>query len=204
MISFLVGLVVVIMAGFYDRLVVLWIGRPIPEVGNIIFLLLLGYTVAVILTGTGSSVCKGMGIVRIETIYIIVGLVINVLLKIILVPFYGAMGTLASSAISWSVSSIVFVVLLHKQTKIPLSSTMKAVKTLFIVAVCILIARWITTIWPVETERLPALYSLLKLGVPLALMYMFLMVIFDILPWDELLSCGQSVKAKIVNICTKG
>ncbi len=199
MTSFLVGLIVVLIAGMYDRLVVLWIGRPIPEVGLILYLLLFGYTVAVLLTGAGSSVCKGMGIVKIETTYIVIGLILNIILKITLVPLIGAMGTVASSAASWVVSSIIFVILLHKQTKMPLSATLKAVKTLLIIAACVLTARWLAVIFPVEIGRLPVLISSIKLGLSLTLLFTILMIFSKALPLQTVLQCQQFIKAMISN-----
>lgn len=199
MMSFLVGLFVVLIAGLYDRLVVLWIGKPIPEVGLILYLLLIGYTMAVLLTGAGSSVCKGMGIVRIETIYIVIGLILNIGLKIILVPLIGAMGTLASSAISWAVSSIIFVILLHKYTRVPTSATLKAVKTLFVIVACVSTARWISEIYPIEAGRLPVLISSTVLGISLSLLFTLLMIISKALPVKVLDQCGHFVRTRITN-----
>ena len=77
-ISFLVGFVVIVLAGFHKWIILLWIGRPVPEASVILYWLLFGHTIAVILSGSGSSVCKGIGIVRVETISIITGLLLNV------------------------------------------------------------------------------------------------------------------------------
>jgi O-antigen/teichoic acid export membrane protein len=195
--SFLVGLVVVIVAGLHDRLIFLWMGKPIPEAGGILYLLLIGHTAAVILTGTGSSVCKGMGIVRIETVYIVIGLVLNILLKITLIPLFGAVGTVASSAISWGCSSLVFVVLLHKQTQLPRSSTIKAFKTLLNIMVCVWIARRLAAILPMEANRLSVLFSSTGLAIVLTLIFTSAMMLSRVLTREEFRQLRQYARAKL-------
>lgn len=179
--AFLVGLVVVLIAGLHDRLVFLWMGRKIPEVGGILYLLLIGSASAVILTGTGSSVCKGVGIVKIETIYIVIGLILNIALKSSLVPLIGAMGAVISSAASWSVSSVIFILLLHKYTKIPLAGSVKAAKTMLIIVACVLIARLLTAVYPFGTDRLDVFVSSVGLGTSLTMIFTFMMISFKVL-----------------------
>jgi O-antigen/teichoic acid export membrane protein len=203
MMSFLVGLFVVIIGGMYDRIIVLWIGKPIPEVESILFLLLFGNTMAVMLTGTGSSVCKGMGIVRIETVYIIIGLSLNVILKFVLVPWIGAIGTVASSTISWTVSSVIFVILLHKQTNIQYSTTAKAVKTLCIILVCVMLSRWLSSIFPVETKRIYVLVSSLTLGLFVTLVFTLLMFFSQVLSLNGVRKIAQVISAKVIGGETK-
>ncbi len=195
--SFLIGLIVVILTGLHDRIVFLWIGRPIPEVGEILYLLLFGNAIAVILAGTGSSICKGTGIIRIETIYIIIGLVLNILLKFIFVPAIGAIGAVVASAVSWSVSSVVFVVLLHKQTNIPWTGTVKAIKAIFAIGATASFARWLVSVFPVETTWQSVLISSVKLGGILTLVFTVTMYYLKIFPLKSLLHFISLAKAKL-------
>jgi len=201
--SFLVGLVVVLIAGMHDRLVLLWIGRAIPEIDLILYLMLISNTVAVLLTGTGSSICKGMGLIRAETIYIIIGLVLNIILKIFLVPLVGAIGTVIASSVSWTISSIVFVLLFHKQISLPFSTTLKAVKTLLIISVCVLVARGLTFVFPVEADRLSVLFSLVFLGLSLTMLFTLLMVFSKVLPLQVVHQSWLFFRTKISNGLTK-
>ncbi len=196
MISFVVGLVVVIVGGLYDRIIFLWIGKLFPDMGLILFLLLLGNGVAVILTGAASSVCKGMGLVRIETIYIIISLVLNIILKLTFVPLFGAIGSIASTAVSWSVSSVCFVYLLHKQTDIPLASSVKAFKTLLIIAFCVCMARYFTFLVPIESDKYAVFLSSFGFGTVLSLMFTLLMFWSKVLPKKTLQKYGQLIMDK--------
>jgi O-antigen/teichoic acid export membrane protein len=63
----LAGAFVVAVAATYDRLLIVWIGREVPQVGPILFIMLAGNITAVVLTGVGASLCKGIGRVSIET-----------------------------------------------------------------------------------------------------------------------------------------
>ena len=159
-----VGMFVVLIAGLNDRILMIWLGRSIPEIGPILMILLMSYSMALLLTGPGSSVCKGIGIVRIETVYIMVGLLLNVMMKIMLVPRLGAIGTVVSSAISWGLSAVVFVVSLHWQTQLPFASTAKALKTLAVIPVCVLFARWLAAWLPEGSTRASAIASSAAIG----------------------------------------
>jgi O-antigen/teichoic acid export membrane protein len=195
--SFLVGLVVVLVAGLHDRLVVLWLGKSMPEVGGILYLLLIGNTIAIILTGTGTSVCKGMGIVRIEMVYIIVGLGLNVLFKAVLVPLIGAVGTVVSSSASWALSSVVFVIILHRQTRLPASSTFKAVKTLLNILICAAIARGLSAALPAATNRLSVLFLTMGLAAASTLVFTLGMTLSGVLSRDDFRRLGRFAKARL-------
>lgn len=203
MMSFLVGVFVVLIGGMYDRLIFLWIGERIPGVASILFYLLIGNTVAVMLTGAGSSVCKGMGIVKIETAYIVVGLVLNVFLKFTLVPSTGPIGTVAASSISWVVSSAIFVILLHKLTHIPFSGTMKALKTLSVILACVILSRIITQIFPIELDRTSVLVSTICLGIFSTTAFTIMMILLRVLPQSALRQSIQILRAKLVGEGTK-
>ncbi len=192
-ISFLVGFVVIVLAGFHKWIILLWVGRPVPEASVILYWLLFGHTIAVILTGSGSSVCKGIGIIKIETIYIIVGLLLNIFLKFTLVPLMGAVGTVASSSLSWAASSIVFVVLLHRATDIPTTGTIRAIKTLFVIALNVYISWWLSGFTISHTGQSFHVSSLFFALVFVLVSYTSMMILSGIIPWKTI------KKAKTVN-----
>ncbi len=196
-ISFLVGIVAVLLAGLHDRLIFLWTGKLIPEAGLMVYFLVFGNVIAVILAGTGSAVCKGTGKIRIETIYIVIGLLLNILLKFILVPIIGAVGTVAASSVSWAVSSVVFIILLHRMTNIPTSGTMKAVKTLFVIAFTIIFVRWFASLFPVEETFRSVLFSTVELGAVSTITFVLLMILFKIIPITTLRRIIALIKNKL-------
>jgi len=188
--AFIVGLFSALVTGLYDRILIFWIGKPINEVGVILYFLIAGNAIAVLLTGTGSAVCKGIGIIQIETIYIIVGLVLNLMLKFILIPLIGPIGTVISSATSWALASVLFVTLLHRKTKLPVAGTVRAVKSVAIGAACAFFARWLSTQLPIESSRLGAFVSIVELTIVITLLFAILMILFRALPisvWSSVL-----------------
>jgi O-antigen/teichoic acid export membrane protein len=196
MMSIIVGLVVVLLAGLHDRIILLWLGKAVPEAGRILYILLAGNALAVILTGTGSSVCKGMGIVGIETNYIIVGLVLNIALKFLLVPLMGPMGTVVSSTLSWSGSGLVFVYLLHKRTDIPLSDTLPALRTCLAILVSVAVARSLSILFPASGGKAAIAESSLLMGTLLTLIFLGLLVMLKVIPLDTLRSCRRLAREK--------
>lgn len=185
-ISFLAGIVVIILAAFHEWIIIFWIGRPVPETSVILYWLLFGHTTAVILTGAGSSVCKGIGVIKIETLYIIFGLVLNIFLKFTLVPLMGAIGTVASSSLSWAISSILFVVLLHRMTDIPTTGTIRAIKTLLVIALNTYLAVLITRCTLNHTDQ-TFRTGIFILNIAFFMStYTTMMILFRILPWQTI------------------
>jgi O-antigen/teichoic acid export membrane protein len=197
--ALVVGLFVALIIGLHDRLLILWVGRPIPEVGIILYFLIAGNAVAVLFTGTGSSVCKGIGIIKIETIYILVGILLNLILKVTLVPWVGAIGTVASSAGSWILSSVLFIILLHKQIQLPVIGTVRALKALIVATICALSGRWLSTQIPLESSRLSALVSISELTIVITIIFITLMVIFRVLPISTLAWAAKIVRTRFVS-----
>ncbi|MGA2937899.1 MAG: polysaccharide biosynthesis C-terminal domain-containing protein [Syntrophobacteraceae bacterium] len=173
-----VGLSIALISALYDRLIILWVGRSIPEVGTMLYFLVAGTAVAVLVTGTGSSVCKGIGIIWLETIYILVGLILNLILKVTLVLWIGAIGTVISSATSWAIASVVFIVLLHKNTQLPVTGTIRGIKGLLLGAACAFCGRWLSHQIPLESSRFSALVSTVELATIITVLFLTAMVLF--------------------------
>jgi O-antigen/teichoic acid export membrane protein len=160
--------VAVIVASHYDRLLVLWIGEFPPSVAPMLLLLLAGNTTAVVLTGTGTALCRAVSRVGIETTYVLVNLVANVILTIWLVSAIGPMGTVAASAITWAGSAVVFVVVLHRRLGLPTRGTFAAVRAMAAMVVTVGAFRVMSQVLPVAETRTAALVSMCWLG-PLTL-----------------------------------
>jgi O-antigen/teichoic acid export membrane protein len=132
-----IGYLFLIMAGMHELVLTIWLGRSIPEVDTILWLLLFGSSTAIILTGVGATLCRAIGRADIETHYLTFSLLINVAFLIILVPLIGAMGAVIASSASWSLAAIVFVFLLHKNLPLKREATLRAVSA-FLLALCAL------------------------------------------------------------------
>jgi O-antigen/teichoic acid export membrane protein len=166
------GLVSVLVLSLYDRLTVFWLGRNVPGIAPILFLIIAGNAVAVILTGSGTSICKGLGKLEIETIYVVAGLILNIILTITLVLTVGAIGTVIASTVSWAIGAVIFIVLLHRQFDLPLKGTYRSVGALLYLGAVVAVARiWIPA-YTATPERIPALLSALRLGPVVACVFL--------------------------------
>ena len=116
------GAVVLAVAAFPQHLLVLWIGKSVPEVFPILSLLLCGYASAVMLTGPGTCVCKAIGRIEIEALYVAISLVLNFGLTVFLVFRIGPIGTVIATAGSWLIGSLVFVFHLHRRLPLEVAS----------------------------------------------------------------------------------
>lgn len=183
-VSWVVGLSIVLLGCLFDRLMVFWIGYSIPEVGPIFYLLLLGNGFAVMLTSVGTSVCKGMGVVKVETRYIVAGLVLNVALKFALVPIIGGIGGVAATAISWSLASALFVFLLHKFTAIPWQGSIKLIKTLGLIVIFVYFGRILSRYIPIGQSRTEVALFATAIGIGLSITFSASLVFSKVLPYS--------------------
>jgi O-antigen/teichoic acid export membrane protein len=167
----LVGLCAVLLVALNDRLMVLWVGHVVQEVPPLLYLLLLGSTTAVLMTGAGTALCKGMGMVRMEGVYIALMLLVNGILKITLVPWLGGMGTVIASVGSWVLGSMVFVFLLRMNLPMVREGMAISARMLLLVLGCALASVWLIPGLPASAGRKQAICSLLVLGPIVALAF---------------------------------
>jgi O-antigen/teichoic acid export membrane protein len=191
---FLAGSFVVLVASTYDRLLKIWIGQSIPQVGPILFILLTGNITAIVLTGVGSSLCKGIGKVSIETTYIVICVVANVVLKLTLTPWLGPIGSVLSSAGSWILGSIVFVILLHRAVELP-NTAIRAAAMIPMMFVTVMITRGLTGFVPPSTTRWNAAMAASGIGLFSIALFSTLLVATRILPWATLRRAGEVLRA---------
>jgi O-antigen/teichoic acid export membrane protein len=194
---FLTGAFVVLVASSYDRLLTVWIGHAVPQVGPILFILLTGNITAVVLTGVGSSLCKGIGKVSLETIYIVICVVANVVLKLVLTPWLGPIGTVLSSAGSWALGSIIFVIMLHQAVELP-NTALRATAMLPMMAITILITREAATFMPASTTRWHAALAGAEIGLFSIVLFVVLLAATRILPWATLRRVGAELRVLIL------
>jgi O-antigen/teichoic acid export membrane protein len=178
----LAGAFVVAVAATYDRLLIVWIGREVPQVGPILFIMLAGNITAVVLTGVGSSLCKGIGRVSIETTYIVVCVVLNIVLKLVLTPWLGPIGAILSSAGSWALGSIVFVILLHRAIKLP-HAAVRAAANIPVMLVTVMITRFLAG-WlaPASATRWAAAAAAVAIGLTSIALFAGLLLATRIFP----------------------
>jgi O-antigen/teichoic acid export membrane protein len=121
------GLVLVIVVGTHSQLMYLWLGRVIPQVIPLLLMLVLANALVVALTGPGTSICRGIGRVEIETSYVVFNLVLNAVFTVLLVKLIGPFGSAIASVGSWTLGSVYFVWRLHRKIHLPVRATMTAV-----------------------------------------------------------------------------
>ena len=136
------GLIVIVVAGLSDRLVILWLGHAIPQVTPLLWLLITGTASAAILTGPGTAICRGCGRVGIETTYLAFNLALNLFLTVLLVLLIGPIGTAVATGTTWAVSSILFLVVLHKRLDLPVNASRRAAATAFLAALVAAALYW--------------------------------------------------------------
>ena len=171
----LVGFMAVVIAGLHNRIVVLWIGNSLPEVGNIITWLVIGNVTAIILTGPGGAICKGIGRIGIEASYWAIGIIINVFLTVVLVIIYNEMGTIAASALSWAISSIAFLFILHNKLDLPKRVSWRAIKSLVAIIGTVIIIRNLSALWPYVGTRTGVAFSIATMMICAFPVFIFLL-----------------------------
>jgi O-antigen/teichoic acid export membrane protein len=183
------GAIVIVIAGFPRHLMILWIGRDVPQAVTLLGILLCGYAPAVILTGPGTCVCKGIGRIEIETVYIAVSLVLNLVLTIALVRIVGPTGTVIATAVSWAVGSLFFAFYLHPRLPLRTAATMRAGRALIAILAVILLIRFCSPYLTLPTDRMGALRSVFAL-LPVALaLYAAALLLTGVVPVDALRLC---------------
>jgi O-antigen/teichoic acid export membrane protein len=196
------GATAVLVGGLYDRIIVLWMGHGIPGVGPILLVLLFGNTAAMVLTGAGTSLCRGVGRVGIDTGYTTFGLVSNLLLKVVLIAAMGAMGSVISSSASWAMASLLFVFLLHRYLDLPREATRRALLSLVLATLVVILGRVISAYASPVTGRLAALGSVAGLGTILLSVYLMLMVVCGGISWQSLQQYGKRAHARWLGSAT--
>jgi O-antigen/teichoic acid export membrane protein len=184
-VSVLTGLVVIVVAGLADRLIVLWVGHPIPEVTPLLWLLIAGAASAAMLTGPGTAICRGCGRVELETAYLAFNLVLNVVLTVSLVLVIGPIGTAVATGLTWAVASILFLVVLHRGLDLPADASRRAGGMALLAAGVAAALYWTSGAWGPDQGRRDAFVSIVLLGSAGGLVYLALAAVLRLVPVRE-------------------
>ena len=166
------GMVFIGVVGGYDRLMVFWLGSSFPQVTEILFLLVLGNSFAVILAGPETSLCRGIGRAGIETTYVVVSLVLNLVCTILLVILMGPLGTVYASAGTSVAGALLFAWLFHRNLAVPVQGVVTAVGAFTVALLVAGVTRWVFLLWVLPTTRASALASFLSGVVPACAVYL--------------------------------
>jgi O-antigen/teichoic acid export membrane protein len=194
-VPFAAGAVVVVVAGLPQHIMVLWIGRYVPEVYTILVILLCGYASAVILTGPGSCVCKAAGRIEIETAYVAVSLLLNLGLTIVLVASIGPFGTVIATAVSWTVGALIFTFLFHKRIDVGARHTLRAARCFIVFPIVIFAARVLPFLRAPHGGRTAMLIEFPAAGLLVVALFAAAMVLIGAIPkrvvFSALTACGR-------------
>jgi peptidoglycan biosynthesis protein MviN/MurJ (putative lipid II flippase) len=135
--------------------------------------------------------------VSLETIYIVICVVANVVLKLVLTPWLGPIGTVLSSAGSWALGSIIFVIMLHQAVELP-NTALRATAMLPMMAITILITREAATFMPASTTRWHAALAGAEIGLFSIVLFVVLLAATRILPWATLRRVGAELRVLIL------
>ncbi len=181
MLSVMVGFLCVTIAALHDQLLVIWLGHSVPEAVPFMYLLLLGGTVAIVLTGVGTAMCKGLGIINMEALYIGAGLIINLALKFALIPYAGPIGTVIASAASMVLSASLFLFLMHKRLpELPWRLSLVSVKTLLAAFCSIVVLRCIFPHFEAGPGRVGGFIALCTMIPCVAAIYLAFLFVFRV------------------------
>ena len=181
------GIIFIVVMGGYDRLIFFWLGRSVPQVTEILLLLVFGNCIAVILAGPQAAFCRGIGRPGIETVNTLFSLVFNLICTVLLVVLIGPMGTVYASAGSSVAGAIIFVWLFHRNLDVPVKLLVSAVGSFAVALPVTGILRIIFLLQAEPLTRGAALTSMfLGLGPAIALY-------LGILYWSGILLPRQSM-----------
>ncbi len=186
-VSIVTGLIVVVVSGLADHLIVVWMGRPIPEVTILLWWLMAGSAAAAMLTGPGTAICRGCGRVGIETAYLAANLILNLVLTVSLVMLIGPLGTAIATGATWAISSVLFLVVLHRKLDLPVAASRRAAATALLAALVAAITYGIAGTLGLPEGRPQAVWSVAVLGTIAAMGYLLVLATFRLVsPGDAM------------------
>ncbi len=197
LVAVVAGTVTVIVAGFHERLIVMWIGSSTPQSGTMVLILIAGNASAVILTGPGTAICRAIGKVWVETSYVCINLFGNLLLTFVLVVTIGPIGTVIASGSTWAVSAVAFTFILHRVIDLPKEATAKARWMVVLATVCTVGTIFLSNALPSPTHRLGALLGFLPLAAVCGGVFIGLGVMTGLVPKTVVKSLKDKIRGKL-------
>jgi O-antigen/teichoic acid export membrane protein len=169
--------IVVGLAGFSlwtlrKALFVLWLGQDYPEAHPFLLLILFGVTSAIIFSGVGVALAKGIGQPGLETTYTLVTLILTVLSKPLLIYLFGPLGSVASSAACWCLGAVFLLLLVHRKLQLP-ARMIRRTSGIFAATIALSILGWkLGQLLAAPPGRLEAALALVALGPLSGLVYL--------------------------------
>jgi O-antigen/teichoic acid export membrane protein len=177
------GAAVAMVAGSAREIMIFWLRTYEPKVIPILLLLLCGTGSAVLLTGPGTCVCKGIGRIEIESMYVGACLILNVVLTIALVWAIGVMGTVIATAVSWAVGALYFVYIFHRKLKFPSKVSLGALKCLLTIVPVVILHHWVVPHMLPGASRLSVFVALAVNSMTLLAIYFPAMILVGVVPF---------------------
>ena len=150
---------------------------------------LIAGSVTIIVAGLHERVVMlwmGIGKVWVETSYVIINLVGNILLTIALVSWLGPIGTVIASGSTWAVSAVAFTYFLGRVVDLPQAATSNARRFMALVVACSALTYYVSSVLPPSHNRLQALGSLAILGFLSTTIYVGLAMLTGLVPKGSL------------------
>jgi O-antigen/teichoic acid export membrane protein len=172
MFSFLCGLLTFILSVLIERVSIIWVGFYNIEISRFSLILLIGQSIAILTTAIGVSISTGIGRRGIETTYIVINLILNILALYFFTIFWGSIGAILATSLTWAFSGFIFLIILHNKVDLPVSASVQLLYSIIINFFLILFFRIIIMQIPIGNNRLDALiFSLLSLLIVLPIYY---------------------------------
>ena len=204
LVGIVTGAITVIVVALHERLFIAWVGVFSNEVTLILLILLAGNVFAVVFAGPGTAICRGTGQVGIELRYVTVSLVVNVALTVVLVWFAGALGTVIASSLAWIAGSIVFIILLHDRTSLPIEATWKSTRIILAVILASSFGWWGNNLLPATESRLFEFCSFLILSIPVLSLYLILLIMLSVIKIQSIPRQWNYLKFEVFKFQSKG
>jgi len=183
------GMVFIGVMGGYDRIMSFWLGSSaIPQVTEMLLLLVLGNSFAVILAGPQTSICRGIGRAGVETVYVLFRLLLDLALTVLLVTLIGAMGTVYATAASRIVGTLLFTWLFHHTLQMPVRWVMSAVGVFAVALLLAGVTRGVFSLLAFPVSRGESLLSFSIVVLPACGLYLWALVLSGIVTREEIMS----------------
>ena len=177
------GMVGFLICTLREPMLVFWLGEDHPQAQGYLLLLVFSVTSALAFTGTGIALAKAVGRPGLETTYMIFTLLLILITKPILIAALGAVGCVISSAVSWFLGAIFFLILLHRRLDLP-GDVLARSAGIFLLTVVTSLVSWVITYrFPLAaTSRLEAAVLLAAASLPLMGVYLGLLSLVRLIP----------------------
>ena len=167
-----------LICGFHQLIYVVWLGASDPRSELYLAILVFGCASSICFNGAIVAFIKGAGRPGIETGCCLVGLALNIVLKISFIPYLGAVGAVLASSVSWAMSSLLMLIVavrIFGFNKRILTDTTRMMFTNSLICVCAWLVGELS--WFAELSRMES-SIVIVLGFPIASVIFFTLLHF--------------------------